>query len=229
MDLRPCCLADQKGDLAALLVEIHAIIVFVKLLCLVILLGTIWTIARRTMTRAAPTPLDSSFVKEPSDEPPPPSSTDEEEPIAPPPPTASASIAPLATTGMPPPPEPTRSVPPRRRNREVTPMVTPRELDEGARFGHELLPGRNDSAVWLTCLVCRQHCSWRRRDDPTFDQFPRLAPLVPVLRSMWVALGHRDDRPPLPGEPGRDDVSRRRRGLTRDLLGQLSGDDFSER
>jgi hypothetical protein len=181
MVCEPWRFLEEKGDLAILVLEVRALnetfTRLIMLLVMVLILCIVWNIGKwRPRIRGAQTLLDSGSVTESKDEVP------QDEP--PPPPQAPTPATPPVTTATAPPWLST-DVPLRRRNREVTPIVSPSQIDECARTGHPLLPGRNDAAVWVTCKVCRTHCSWGRREVATFENFPRLAT---VLRKLWAGL-----------------------------------------
>ena len=184
---------EEKGDLAILVLEIRYLTETMKrlmiLVLMVVLLSIICTIEKwRPTLRGAEPLLDSGTVAESREQSPlpaPPAWTDEEpQDEAPLPPQAPTPATPQVTTAPTPAPWLTTDVPLRRRNRQVTPIVSPRQINECASLSHALLPGRNAAVVWLTCTVCRTHCSWGRREVPTFDEIPHLAT---VLRTLWAA------------------------------------------
>jgi len=72
----------------------------------------------------------------------------------------------------------------------ITARGSLRQLDLCAFEEHALRPGRKADAVWMTCLTCSEHFTWRWADIP-MDVAPDFVEVPAVCRrleSLWRQL-----------------------------------------
>ena len=135
----------------------------------------------RTGAITIPSERGSEIPPEPAEEPPPDEQEEPEDPArepqaADPGPATSTVYSPIEATSS-------SSVGGRRRM--ATPVTTETSIRECSASRHPLRAGRNQHAVFLTCLACDKHCTWRARDDPTFQDDPVLKRR---LEHLWQSL-----------------------------------------
>ena len=65
--------------------------------------------------------------------------------------------------------------------RRATPACEAGKITACVRADHPVRKGCNKHIVYVTCLKCRVHCTWKRDDSPSFRDFLELRPLLDPL------------------------------------------------
>jgi len=73
--------------------------------------------------------------------------------------------------------------------KQTTPEHLPWRTRRCAQQGHALMSGRNDVAVYVTCVDCRVHSTWRKNDlkfENEVEGYPEVT--RKRLQELWAAL-----------------------------------------
>ena len=69
--------------------------------------------------------------------------------------------------------------------------MDPEVLAACVQCSHEVRPGSNAVSIYVTCLVCRHHATWKQTGEPTFINYPELR----FMKKFWDKLQERVVQP----------------------------------